>query len=268
MTTTDTQVQQLVINVGTTAQIEAAIAGGQITENMLSVTTDGDTYIQGVKVNGTELTPDANNKVDVIVPTDTSDLTNGAGYITSSALNDYVTLNTVQKMTAAKSIVGTDSAVPGTNQANIFAALSTQTSTQPDNWKGRMMVGAKNATFLMGVYNNMAGIGAHAWTDSAAGSGAAWANFYLNPDGAQTVYIGGYAWRQNAGWFRVQNTGGNTGGKTQVNIGSQSSSNWKDVAYKGENISDFSFTSISGYNSSSNQMLTHDTNGNLKWVDI
>ena len=51
MTTTDTQVQQLVINVGTKAQIDAAIAGGTITEDMLSITTDGDTSIQGVKVN-------------------------------------------------------------------------------------------------------------------------------------------------------------------------------------------------------------------------
>lgn len=82
MPTTDTQVQQLVINVGTKAQIEAAIAGGTITENMLSVTTDGSNYIEGVKVNGTELTPDANNKVDVTVPTDTGDLTNNAGFIT------------------------------------------------------------------------------------------------------------------------------------------------------------------------------------------
>lgn len=45
MPTTDTPIQQLVINVGTKAQIEAAIAGGQITEDMLSVTTDGDTYL-------------------------------------------------------------------------------------------------------------------------------------------------------------------------------------------------------------------------------
>lgn len=45
MPTTDTKLQQLVINVGTTAQIEAAIAGGTITQDMLSVTTDGDTYL-------------------------------------------------------------------------------------------------------------------------------------------------------------------------------------------------------------------------------
>lgn len=65
MPSTDTNLQQLVINVGTTAQIEAAIAGGQITENMLSVTTDGPDYLQGVQVNGTDLTPDANNKVNI-----------------------------------------------------------------------------------------------------------------------------------------------------------------------------------------------------------
>lgn len=41
MPTTDTTVQELVINVGTTAQIEAAIAGGTITQDMLSITTDG-----------------------------------------------------------------------------------------------------------------------------------------------------------------------------------------------------------------------------------
>lgn len=37
---TDTVVKDLVINVGTTAQIEAAIQGGTITENMLSISTD------------------------------------------------------------------------------------------------------------------------------------------------------------------------------------------------------------------------------------
>lgn len=44
MSAIDTQLQQLVINVGTTAQIEAAIQGGTITSDMLSVTTDGLEY--------------------------------------------------------------------------------------------------------------------------------------------------------------------------------------------------------------------------------
>lgn len=41
MAATDTQLQQLVINVGTDAQIRAGIAGGTITEDMLSIATDG-----------------------------------------------------------------------------------------------------------------------------------------------------------------------------------------------------------------------------------
>lgn len=40
----DTEIQQLVINIGTTAKIEEAIESGQITENMLSITTDGSDY--------------------------------------------------------------------------------------------------------------------------------------------------------------------------------------------------------------------------------
>lgn len=41
----DTDLQQLVINVGTTAQIEAGIAGGTITQDMLSIATDGPNYL-------------------------------------------------------------------------------------------------------------------------------------------------------------------------------------------------------------------------------
>ena len=44
MATTDTNLQQLIINVGTQAQIDAAIQGGTITADMLSVVTDGTGY--------------------------------------------------------------------------------------------------------------------------------------------------------------------------------------------------------------------------------
>lgn len=40
----DTQLQQLVINVGTTAQINAGIMASTITADMLSFSTDDDTY--------------------------------------------------------------------------------------------------------------------------------------------------------------------------------------------------------------------------------
>lgn len=46
--------------------------------------------IETVKVNGTALTP-SSKSVDITVPTNNNQLTNGAGYITSSALNGYAT---------------------------------------------------------------------------------------------------------------------------------------------------------------------------------
>ena len=42
--------------------------------------------INTVKVNGTALTPDGNKAVNVVVPTDTSELNNTAGFITATAL--------------------------------------------------------------------------------------------------------------------------------------------------------------------------------------
>ena len=44
--------------------------------------------------------------VTISIPTDTNDLTNGAGYITSSALTDYVTTNTAQTISARKTFTG------------------------------------------------------------------------------------------------------------------------------------------------------------------
>lgn len=46
--------------------------------------------LEGVQVNGTDLTI-TNKKVNVVVPTNNNQLTNGAGYITIAALSDYAT---------------------------------------------------------------------------------------------------------------------------------------------------------------------------------
>ena len=59
-----------------------------------NITIEGggeENVIEIVKVNGTDLTPDVNKAVDVIVPTKTSDLTNDSGYITSASLSGYAT---------------------------------------------------------------------------------------------------------------------------------------------------------------------------------
>lgn len=121
----DTDLDKLVINVGTTAQIEAGISGGTITQDMLSITTDGAGYVESVN----NVTPDSNGNVtlqipaavtestvagwgftkntgtvtkvnnvspvngnvSLSIPTDTSDLTNGAGFITGISSSDVTT---------------------------------------------------------------------------------------------------------------------------------------------------------------------------------
>lgn len=49
--------------------------------------TSSDVPVKGVQKNGSDLTPDANGKVNVTVPTDTGDLTNSVGYITINNVN-------------------------------------------------------------------------------------------------------------------------------------------------------------------------------------
>lgn len=46
--------------------------------------------IESVKVNGSALTPDANKAVDITVPTNNNQLTNGAGYQTASDVNTLI----------------------------------------------------------------------------------------------------------------------------------------------------------------------------------
>ena len=175
------------------------------------------------------------------------DASNPDGFINNT--NDCVHLSGVETMTSAKKIFASDATLAG-NQTAMFATISNSSTTTSDNaWVGRYICGAKNLTFLMGTYRTMAGIGAHSWTNAQTGSGAGWADFYLNPDGNKAVYIGGNLWQKDSGWFKVKNAGANTGGTIQVNKGSITSPSWKDVAYNGENISDF--TNDSGYITSS-----------------
>ena len=64
-----------------------------------------------IQVNSTDLqtftaNQSSNATANIPVPTDTSDLTNGAGYITSSSLTNYVTTNTSQEITGEKTFKG------------------------------------------------------------------------------------------------------------------------------------------------------------------
>ena len=59
--------------------------------------------INTISVNGTNQTPDSNKNVNIIVPTKTSQLTNDSGFITDgTGATNYVTIDTVQDITAAK----------------------------------------------------------------------------------------------------------------------------------------------------------------------
>ena len=103
-------------------------------------------------------------------------------------------------------ILGTETN-DGSGQLAIFKALSTKTSTS-GGWVGRSLMGAKDLTFLLGTYNGMAAIGAHSWSDSAAGSGAAWAPMYFQPDGGASaaIYMGqnGGGWTKNTGTVEIK----------------------------------------------------------------
>jgi hypothetical protein len=99
-----------------------------------------------------------------------------------------------------------------TGQSSTLKVLSTENGSG-NYWRGRAMFGAQNLTFLMGVYNNLAGLGAHSWTNAKDESGAAWADFYLNPDGDKAVYIGkgASAWTANNGIMKIDNATGRVG---------------------------------------------------------
>lgn len=85
--------------------------------------------INTISVNSTNQTPDSNKNVNIIVPTKTSQLTNDSGFITSSVVpTNYVTVNTAQDITAAKTfknaadttkIDGKEIVISGTENYNI-----------------------------------------------------------------------------------------------------------------------------------------------------
>lgn len=182
--------------------------------------------------------------------------------------NDYVSINTSQKIQAAKAIFGNDVAFGlDTTQKNLFAVISNSNSVA-GNWIGRLTVGAKNKTFIMGTYGGICVLGAHAWTNAQKGTGAAWEPVYINPDGDKAVYIGGSPINGKKALMVLQNVNMNTTGTVKINRSTNLADNFKDVACWSDDVRKFSFTSISGYSASSNQMLTHDTSGNLKWVNI
>ena len=94
-------------------------------------------------------------------------------------------------------------------QDSLLKAISTANTTSTDaNWRGRIMNGAENRTFLMGCYLGEAGLGAHSWSSAKDESGAAWADFLINPDGGADVFIGCQTWDKTKAILKVGNSDG------------------------------------------------------------
>jgi len=176
----------------------------------------------------------------------------------------YMTLDTNQTATSKKTFSYTEPIVRG-GQETILNVLSTRTNDEMDAmWAGRMKIGNRNKTFLLGVYKQaslsqpaICGIGAHSWSNSFEETDAAWEDIYLNPDGNKAVYIGSHDWRANTGWFKVQNNGTDYNGKTYCNRGNIQTPVWHEVA----TISDSS-TSATNETWSANKL--NNTIGNIE----
>ena len=72
--------------------------------------------IVGVQKNGTDLTPDANRKVNVIVPTATSDITNDSGFISETTIDEKIAAAVSGALQPAGSIAFAD--LPALAKAN------------------------------------------------------------------------------------------------------------------------------------------------------
>ena len=113
--------------------------------------------IETVKVNGTALTP-SSKAVDITVPTNNNQLTNGAGYITSSALSGYQTTITGGATTITSSNLTTSRALISNSSGKV--AVSTTTSTELGYVHGvtsaiQTQLNGKQAKIGAGTANNI-----------------------------------------------------------------------------------------------------------------
>ena len=87
----------------------------------LTETGGAPNVIEIIKVNGTPLTPDSNKAVDVSVPTNNNQLTNGAGYQTEAQVNTLIANGIAGIQGISYSVVAN---LPATGQAGIIYLVS------------------------------------------------------------------------------------------------------------------------------------------------
>ena len=141
---------------------------------------------------------------------------------TGQIQNSGIFINDSNVLTSPTTVIinGTESN-DGSGQLAMLKALSTAAAASGTSWVGRSIFGAKNLTFLMGTYNGMACIGAHSWTNAAAGTGAAWAPMYFQADGGANaaIYMGqnGTGWTANTGTVEIKGSATAKGGSVVIN---------------------------------------------------
>ena len=182
-------------------------------------------------------------------------------------LSNYMTLNTAQQTSAAKAIFGTDVAFGSdVTQKNLLAVISDSNSIG-GQWIGRLTVGAKNKTFIIGTYGNICVMGAHSWTNAQQGTGAAWEPVYINPDGDKAIYLGGSPINGKQAIMVIQNVNANTTGTVKINRSSNLSNNFKDVACWDDNVS--KFNNDAGYITASSLPPTvSGTDDGTNWTSL
>lgn len=107
-----------------------------------------ENVIEIVKVNGSALTPDASKAVDVQVPTDTSDLTNGAGFIDKTVAD----LVNYYKKTETYTQTEVDALIAAINQFQYVVSNSAATTPDVAKYEGTQGTLAPSAATMYKIY--------------------------------------------------------------------------------------------------------------------
>jgi len=190
------------INVGT--------AGNSITLAFDGV-DDIDTVLAAWNAANTSNTAELVSGDGEQVPDNQEEITLSGGTATGSDPISDPAFNSIGLGVAAPESAGQLVAVrtEESGQDSLLKAISTANTTSTDDtWRGRIMNGAENRTFLMGCYLGEAGLGAHSWSSAKNETGAAWADFLVNPDGGADVFIGCQSWDKTKAILKVGNSDG------------------------------------------------------------
>lgn len=287
MATTDTQLSQLVINVGSKSQIEAAIQGGTITTDMLSFTTDGDDYLTSEDVTSTYSATGTDPVNGTAVASAISDLniptvdqaysatsTNAqSGTAVASAISDKVSKTGGSSTQTVSLTSGTGTTAFGVKSMSTSSYLSFSNST---GWIGSIgVLNTKLPTFYNGTSHTFAfteDIPTVTSTYSATGTDAVNGTAVASAiSGKQDTLVSGTSIKTinstsllGSGNIAIDGLPSQTGQSGKFLTTNGSSASWATVSTGSTTLSDLTDTNIS--NPSNGQTLVYDSSTG-KWVN-